>query len=57
METIFMNTENSKIGEPYKFALTLLLRLDLIGSNKHVALENLFIYYTMKIKRQKSTKN
>ena len=26
METIFMNTENSKIGEPYKFALTLLLR-------------------------------
>ena len=57
METIFMNTENSKIGEPYKFALTLLLRLDLRGSNKHVALEKLFIYYTMKIKRQKSRKN
>ena len=57
METIFMNTENSKIGEPYKFTLTLLLRLDLRGSNKHVALEKLFIYYTMKIKRQKSRKN
>ena len=29
METIFMNTENSKANEPHKFVLNLLQRLDL----------------------------
>ena len=28
METIFMNTENSKTNEPHKFALNLSQRLD-----------------------------
>ena len=48
METIFMNTENSKTSEPHKFVLNLSQRLDLRSSNKHVALQNLSIYYTWK---------
>ena len=46
METIFMNMENRKTYEPHKFALNLSQRLDLISSNKEVALQNLSIYYT-----------
>ena len=42
METIFNNTENSKTNDPQKFVLN----LDLRSSNKHVALQNLSIYYT-----------
>ena len=38
METIFMNTENSKTNESHKLVLNLSQRLDLRGSNKHVAL-------------------
>ena len=46
METMFMNTENSKTNEPHKFVLNLSQRLDLKSSNKYVALQNLSIYYT-----------
>ena len=45
METIFTDTENSKMNEPHKFLLTLSQRLDLRSSDKHVALQNLYIYY------------
>ena len=38
METIFMNTESSKTNESHKLVLNLSQRLDLRGSNKHVAL-------------------
>ena len=48
METIFMNTENSKTNEPLKFVLNFSQRLDLIRSDKHVALQNLYIHYTRK---------
>ena len=48
METIFINTENSTINGPHKFVLNLSERLDLRSSNKHVALQNLSIYYTWK---------
>ena len=48
METIFMNTENSKTNEPHKFVLNLSQRLDLRSSNRHVALQNLSIYYMWK---------
>ena len=44
METIFMRTENSKTSDPHKF-VNLLQRLDIGSSNKHVALQNLPIYY------------
>ena len=49
METIFMGLENSKTNEPHKCVLNLSQRLDLKSSNKHIALENLSIYYTWKI--------
>ena len=48
MEIIFMNMGNGKMGEPHKFVLNLSQMLDLRSSNKHVALQNLSIYYTWK---------
>ena len=53
METIFMNTENSKTNKPHKLVLILSQRFGLKSSNKHVALQNLYFYYTWKnIKKQ-----
>ena len=52
MEKIFMNVENSKTNQPYKFALRSTQILDLKSSNKFVALQNLSIYYTWKDTRQ-----
>ena len=48
METIFMNAENSKTSQSHKFILNLSQRLDKRRSDKHVALQNLSIYYTRK---------
>ena len=48
MEIIFMNTENSKTNEPHKVVLNLSQRLDLRSLDKHVAHQNLSIYYTWK---------
>ena len=48
METIFMNTENSKTNEPQKFRLSLSDKLDLKNLNKNIELGNLSIYYTWK---------
>ena len=48
METIFMNTGNSKTSEPHKFVLIMLQRIDLKSSNKRVALQNLSICYPCK---------
>ena len=55
METFFMNTENSKTSEPYKFKYDLIDKLDLRNPNKNMALANLSIYYTWK--NVKSTYN
>ena len=44
METIFMNTENSKTNEPHRFKLDLTDK----NPNKNMALANLSIYYTWK---------
>ena len=44
METIFMNTLNSKTNEPSKFIYQLTDKLNL----KNMALANLSIYYTWK---------
>ena len=38
METIFMNTDNSKSNDPYIFRLTLADKLNLKGLNKNMAL-------------------
>ena len=57
METIFMNTENSKTSEPRKFVLNLWQKIDLKGSNKHVDLQSLCIYYTWKNIRKQYKNN
>ena len=44
MDTIFMNSENSKTSEYHILVLT--DKLDLRRSQKSVALSNLSIYYT-----------
>ena len=48
METMSMNTENSKTSGPHKFVFNLLQRLDLRSSNKPVALQKLFNDYMWK---------
>ena len=45
MGTILMNTENSKTNEPHKLAINLSQILEFRSSNKHVAFQNLSIYY------------
>ena len=52
-----MNTENSKTNEPHKFVLNMSQRLDLRSSDKHVALQNSFIYYTWKNIRKQYKNN
>ena len=48
METIFMNTGNSKTNKPHKFRPTLADKLELKDPNKNMPLVNLSIYYTWK---------
>ena len=48
METIFMNTDNSKTNESHKFRSSLSDKLNLKYRNKNIALGNLSIYYTWK---------
>ena len=55
METIFMNSKNSKTSQTHVWILTLTDKLDLRRGQKHVALTNLSIYYTWK--NIKSLKN
>ena len=52
-----MSTQNSKTNEPHKFVLNLSQRLDLRVSNKHVALQNLSIYYMWKNIRKQYKSN
>ena len=48
MDTIFMNSENSRTSEYYVLVLKLANKLDLRRAKKSVALSNLSIYYTWK---------
>ena len=48
MDTIFMNSENSKTFEPLVLILKLTDILDLRMSEESIALSNLSIYYTWK---------
>ena len=48
MDTIFMNSENSKTSEYHVLVLKLTDKLDLRRGQKTVALSNLNIYYTWK---------
>ena len=46
METIFMNSENSKTSEPHKFRMDLTDKFNLKDPKKNMALANLSLYYT-----------
>ena len=46
MDTIFMNSENSKTSDPHRLVRNLTDKIDLKRSDKYVALSNLSIYYT-----------
>ena len=48
MNTIFMNSENSKTSKPHVLTLKLTNKLDLRLGEKVIALSNLCIYYTWK---------
>ena len=48
MDTIFMNSENSKTSKPHILILKLTDEVDLRGSEKSIALSHLSIYYTWK---------
>ena len=48
MDTIFMNSENSKMSKLHVLTLKLTKKLDLIIDEKTIALSNLSIYYTWK---------
>ena len=48
METIFMNSENSKTSMPHVLLLKFTNKLDLRICKKIIALSNLSIYYTWK---------
>ena len=46
MDTIFMNSDNSKVSKSHILKLTLTSKLDLRIGEKVIALSNLSIYYT-----------
>ena len=48
MDTIFMNSENSKTSKPHVLLLKFTDKLDLRIGEKIIALSNLIIYYTWK---------
>ena len=48
MDTISMNSENTKTSDPHRLLLNLTDRINLKRSDKYVALSNLSIYYTQK---------
>ena len=51
MDTIFMNSENSRTSEYHVLVLKLTDKLDLRRGKKSVALSNLSIYYMEKHKK------
>ena len=57
METIFMNSENSKASIPHILKLRLTSKLDLQIGEKVIALSNLSIYYTWKNIKSSYTNN
>ena len=56
MNTIFMNSKNSRISDPHRLLLNLTNKINLKGGNKYVDLSNLIMYYTWR-NVKKSCKN
>ena len=44
MNTIFMNSENSKTPDPHRVLLNLSEKINLKRSDKHVAISNLSVF-------------
>ena len=57
MDTMFMNSENSKTFEPHILIRKLTDKLDLRRGEKLIALSNLSIYYTWKIIKNSCNNN
>ena len=57
MDTIFMNSENSKASEPHILILKLTDKLDLRRAKKIIVLSNLSIYYTWKNMKSSDNNN
>ena len=56
MDTIFMNSKNSKTSDPHRLFLNLTDKIDLKRKDQYIALSNLSIYYIWK-NVKKSYKN
>ena len=48
MNTIFINSKNSKTSDPQRLLLNLTYKIKLKRSAKYIAISNLTIYYTWK---------
>ena len=48
IETVFMNSKNSKTSKPHVLILKIIDKLDLRRGENRIALSNLSIYYTWK---------
>ena len=57
MDTIFLNSENSRTPKPHVLALKLINKLDLRIGKKVIALSNVSIYYTWKNIKSSDNKN
>ena len=58
IDTIFMNSRNSKSSDPHRLLLNLSDKINLERKDKYAALSNLSIYYTWKnIKKSYKTIN
>ena len=52
MDTIFLNSENSKMPKPHVLVLKFTNKLDLRIGEKVIALSNVSIYYTWKNRKR-----
>ena len=57
MDTIFMNSKNSKTFAPHRLLLNLTDKIDLTRKDKYIALSYLNIYYTSKNIKKTYNKN
>ena len=48
MNTLFMNSKNSKTSDPHRLPLNLTDKIKLKRTDKYVALSNLSMFYTWK---------
>ena len=48
MDTMFMNSKNSRTSDPHRLLLNLTDKINLKKNDNYVALSNLSIYYTWK---------